>query len=122
MESFNRGRLPLKCEKCLNVEKTQETDTYGNIHVTLWCKKRYWIVLNIIVYNADFLWRIRENQLFRKTAEDLKLLPENKRVEDLKLVEVLFEQKIDKCKYFVYKGEPLDRWFGETKGLNTCNI
>ena len=112
----------MKCGKCLNVEKTQETDTYGNIHVTLWCKKRYWTVSKIIVYNADFLLKIRESQLFRKTVEDLKLLPENKRVEDLKSVEVLFERKIDKCKHFVYKGESLDRWFGETKGLNTCNI
>jgi len=112
----------LKCKKCLYVEKTQEADVCGNIHIILWCKKRYWIVSNIIVYNADFLLKIRESQLFRKMVEDLKLLPENKRVEDLKPVEVLFERKIDKCKHFVYKSEPLDRWFGETKGLNTCNI
>ena len=47
MEGFDGGRLPLKCEKCLNVEKTQRIDQFGNIHISLWCKKRYFIVSNV---------------------------------------------------------------------------
>jgi len=108
-----------KCEKCMYAEISTETDKYGNIHEYIYCRKRYRFVRYVVHYSDDFYRWVKSQKQILITEKLQGVLPTDKYIEEIGKTEVLYEMKVQKCKYFRLRSANLMKFInGENpKGL-----
>jgi hypothetical protein len=102
------------CQKCVYLDRSTETDRYGNIHIYWTCRKKFWSILHQVNYNDLFLSDLRSGRVFNYTDGFKNMLPYMKGFRDIQSVEILFQRKVDECKDYLEKLKQLDS-YGDKK-------
>lgn len=103
------------CNKCIFVNKTFNTDVYGNLHINWMCDKRFMSIYYQVNYNDHFLSQLRSGEIFFGDVIVRGILPKGKRFNDIELVEVLFNRDVKECKDFREKLVELSRFFQKNR-------
>ena len=96
-----------KCEKCMYADISTETDEYGNIHIYIYCRRRYRFIRHEVEYADDFYRWIKSQKQILITERLQGILPDDKYIDFIGKHEVLYEMKVKKCKHFRLKSADL---------------
>ena len=104
-----------RCEKCVYADITTEVDKYGNIHIYIYCRKRYCYIRHTVNYADDFYDWIKQQDQIWITEKLQWVLPEDKYINEIQKTEVLYEMKVKKCKYYKLKSANLMKFINQQK-------